>query len=109
MDTEMNAMPTRGRGCIHSCSSIRSHRLFQMLIAPVVYVVREKVGTNSELGHAPKVRLFRHLAMLQGMTMIRSWKDGQGRFDCVDGNFRRFVSVRVDVKMHAFPMIGFDH
>ena len=109
MDSKVNAMPFCGRRRVHAGGTIRSHREFQVLIAPVEKVVGEEVCANPQLGHAPKVRLLGHLAVLQGVTVIRSRIAGQRGFEGSDGHFCRLVPVGVDVQVHTLGVVGVDY
>ena len=60
---------------VHALGPFRAHRQRVVLVAPVVEVVGEEVGADSEAGHAAEVGVVGHLAVLQGEAGVR----GRGR------------------------------
>ena len=91
---------------IHSVCAVRPHGDRGMLVAPVIDMVGKQIDADTQLGHASELAGICHLAMLQGVPVIRT-RIGQLRgFHRIKHQFRCFIAIGVDMKMQTSLVIA---
>ncbi len=88
-------------GSVHSMCALRTHRHVVMNVTPVKDVIGKEIDTQVQRANAPKLRLVRHLQVLQRVPVIGSRLACDSCAQRGYRDLRCFVAIDVNVKLQS--------